>query len=210
VRRLHEPVSGTRGSERLLSVEEGEWMNRAIDLKREFIAAKAKEDIVGFAGFRLSVHESDHLLEGNLVISSRKREDGSGYITATFLIDAEDDPPTSSAIAALFKTIKQTGSIAGLGRQFESMIETPIELEKSDDWFMDSFTFFANPLSNIKRQDVENKLLPAFETLLPIKFDPMEWLPEDGATRVSPMPEPKAEKPTRSFAERLKSWFGSA
>jgi len=184
-------------------------MSPVIDLKREFIAGKAKEDIIGFAGFRLSVDESDHPLEGNLVVSSRKREDGSGYLTVTFLIDAEDDPPTTSAISALFKGVKKSDSIAGLGRQFEEMIETTVELEKSDDWFMDSFTFYSNPLSNIKRKDVEGKLLPAFEALLPIQFDPMEWLPEETAVHRSGKPDSEAKKSIRSFRELLKGWFGA-
>ena len=185
-------------------------MSAVVDLKKEFIAGKAKEDIVGFAGFRLSVDASDHLLEGNLVVSARKREDGSGYLTLTFLIDAEDDPPTTSAISDLFKAIKRSDSLVGLGRQFETMIETPVEFEKSDDWFMDSFTFYSDPLSNLKRTDVEGRLLPAFEALLPIQFDPMEWLPEESVVRPGEKPELEAGKPIRSLGALLKSWFGAS
>lgn len=182
-------------------------MNWMIDLKKEFIAAKAKEDIIGFAGFRLAVDRIDHPVEGNLIISSRRRDDGSGYLTLTFLIDAEDDLPANSAVSDLFKRVKITGSLADLGRQFESMVETPVELDKSDNWFMDSFTFFSAPLSNIKMRDVEEKLLPAFVELLPIAFDSVEWLPENVSQSAARGPESK--KSSRSFKDFLKTWFDS-
>ena len=184
-------------------------MGLVLDLKKEFIAAKAKEDIIGFAGFRLSIVENDHPLEGNLIISSRERNDGSGYLSLTLLVDAEDDQPTRSAICALFKEVRKSNSFAGLGRQFETMIETTIELDKSDDWFMDSFTFYSNPLSNIRRHEVEEKLLTAFEELLPIKFDPIEWLPDDAAAHPPRKAAPEAQKSIHSFRALLKSWLGS-
>ena len=55
-------------------------MSEIIDLKQEFITAKSKESIVAFAGFRFTVDAAGKFRDGLIIISSRERSDGSGYL----------------------------------------------------------------------------------------------------------------------------------
>lgn len=185
-------------------------MVQVIDIKKEYIAAKAKEKIIGFAGFRLSMSGASNPLEGNLLLSSHKRSDGSGYLSLTFIIDSEVPTTSSATVSALFARVRRNDSFADLGRQFESMIDTSIPLDRSDNWFMESFTFYSDLLSNINKHHIEEMLLPTFEKILPIRFDPVEWLPEEATVKV-PLGSPSTfRQEGSSFLQSLKKWLGAS
>lgn len=187
-------------------------MEQAIDLKREYLAAKIKESPVGFAGFGLTVlgtAQPAQVLDGNLILSSWKRKDGSGYLSLTFVIDAEGDPSLHSAVSLLFEGIRKKGCFAGPGMQFDVMMEAPIDLELSRAWFMDTFTFYSDSVTRLSEQVVERALLPAFEAFLPIRFGPMEWLPKDQGV---PVPAPGVSTGCSnppSISERIRNWLRS-
>lgn len=181
-------------------------MSQVIDINKEFIKAKAKETIIGYAGFVFKLPPDSQTIEGNLVISSLKRPDGSGYLSVTFMLDAEHDTAAPTTISRMFAHFKRGNPFADLGRQFQMMIDTDIDLEKSSNWFMNSFTFYVDHLGNIKRHHVESQLIPAFQAGLPITFQPVEWLSEETPVGISPGPSGRQTKETPgSFLNRLRN-----
>ena len=184
-------------------------MNEVIDLTQEFITAKAKESVVAFAGFRFNFAASGQHRDGLLALSSRRRKDGTGYITLTFMIDAEGDPTAHQLIASAFRDLKKNRIESCLGCEFQNMIETDIDFQRNRNWFMDSFTFYFDRLKDIKKYHVEEKLVPAFENFLPLKIDPVEWLPENASVPFADKQKIAGETTVGGFRRFLQSLFGA-
>lgn len=184
-------------------------MTEILDLKQEFITAKSKENIVAFAGFRLNMPATGVLRDGLLAISSRRRRDGSGYITLTFMIDTEDDAAANRLVVERFRRLEKKDLNARLGREFESMLETSVDFDQNENWFMDSFTFYFDQISSIKRYHVEGSLIPTFEALLPAAIDPVEWLPESVSVPAPGGTDNMTETSVSGFRGFLKGLFGA-
>jgi hypothetical protein len=158
--------------------DEGKYMTDVVDQKQDFITAKSKENIVAFAGFHFFIENTAQHRDGLLTITSRKRNDGSGYITLTFMIDAENDPTINQLITQTFRKLNKSDLSSRLGEEFKTLLETDIEFDRNENWFMDSFTFYFQRIDNIKKYHIEDHLIPTFALFLPLKIDPIEWLPE--------------------------------
>jgi len=184
-------------------------MSEVIDLKQEFITAKSKESIVAFAGFRFNFAATGQWCDGLLAVSSRERNDGSGYISLTFMIDSERDSAAHQLIADAFRDLKKRGYSSSFGTEFQTMIETGVDFEQSQNWFMDSFTFYFDRLKEIKKYHVEGKLIPTFERLLPVKIDPVEWLPEGASVPVTDKQKIVGDKTVSGLRGFLQSLFGA-
>lgn len=184
-------------------------MSEAIDLKQEFIAAKSREIIIAFAGFSFNFAATGQSREGLLAVSSRERNDGSGYITLTFMIDAEGDPAAHRSIVQSFDALKKKGFRNSLGNEFQTMIEAEVDFERSQNWFMDSFTFYFDRVQEIRKYHVEGKLIPTFERFLPIRMDSVEWLPAGASVTVSGKKSTAGEATVRGFKRFLQGLFGT-
>lgn len=183
-------------------------MTEVIDLRQDFITAKSKENVVAFAGFRLTTPQADQQRDGLLAVSSRRRNDGSGYITLTFMIDTENDPAANQLIVQTFKKLEKKDLNVRLGQDFETMIETSVDFDQNENWFMDSFSFYFDHVGKIKRYHVEGKLVPTFEALLPVKIDSVEWLPDDVSVPAPGDSEIASEEGVSGFRRFLKGLFG--
>lgn len=184
-------------------------MPEIIDLRQDFITAKSKENVIAFAGFHLTTSQVTQQRDGLLAVSSRKRHDGSGYITLTFMIDTENDPAANQLIVQSFKKLAKRDLNVRLGQDFETMIETSVDFDRNENWFMDSFTFYFDRLDKIKRYHVEGKLVPTFEALLPVKIDSVEWLPDDVSVPAPGSSEISGEEGVSGFRRFLKGLFGA-
>ena len=184
-------------------------MSEVIDVRQEFITAKSKENIVAFAGFRFSFAATEKWLDGLLAISSRERDDGSGYITLTFMIDAEGDSEAHQSIADTFRNLKKRGFSSSFGSEFQTMIETGVDFERSQNWFMDSFTFYFDRLKDIKKYHVQGELVPTFERFLPVQIDPVEWLPDGASVPVKDKRKIAGETTVSGLRGFLQSLFGA-
>lgn len=184
-------------------------MSASIDLKQEFIAAKAKESIVAFAGFRFLIAGSDRYRDGLIIVSSRGRADGSGYITLTFTIDTDNDVEANRAITETFRELKQKGFVGRLDLEFQNMIETKVDFDRNENWFMDSFSFYFSRLREISKYHVEDRLLPVFAALLPIAVDPVEWLPEGVEAALVEGTQLLGDTTASAFKRFLQSLFGA-
>lgn len=184
-------------------------MRAIIDPKQEFIAAKSKESIVAFAGFRFTIDGGDKYRDGLIIISSRERSDGSGYITLTFTIDTENDLEANRAITAAFRELKQKGFAGRLDLEFQNMIETKVDFDRNESWFMDSFSFYFNQLREIRKYHIEDRLLPVFASLLPLHIDPVEWLPEGAATTLVDRTQLAGDTTVSGFRRFLQNLFGT-
>ncbi|MDY0042995.1 MAG: hypothetical protein RBS57_22000 [Desulforhabdus sp.] len=183
-------------------------MTEVIDLRQDFITAKSKEKVVAFAGFRLTAPQIDRQRDGLIAVSSRRRSDGSGYITLTFMIDTENDGEANQAIVKSFKGLRKEDLNVRLGEDFGTMIETSVDFDRNENWFMDSFTFYFDHVDKIKRYHIEGKLVPTFEALLPAKIDSVEWLPEDASVPPPGSSEIAAQAGASGFRKFLNSLFG--
>jgi len=184
-------------------------MTEIIDLRQDFITAKSKENVVAFAGFRLTAPQIGRQRDGLVAVSSRRRNDGSGYITLTFMIDTENDQAANQLIVQSFKGLNKEDLSVRLGQDFETMIESSVDFEQNENWFMDSFTFYFDHVGKIKRYHIEGKMVPTFEALLPVKIDSVEWLPEDVSVPLPGSSEIAGQADAGSFRRLLKSLFGS-
>jgi len=184
-------------------------MSAIIDPKQEFIAAKSKESIVAFAGFRFTIDGGGKHRDGLIVISSRERSDGSGYITLTFTIDTENDVAANRAISAAFRELKQKGFASRLDLEFQNMIETKVDFDRNENWFMDSFSFYFNRLQEISKYHIEGRLLPVFASLLPLAIDPVEWLPEAVETALVDRTQLVGDTTVSGFKRFLQGLFGA-
>lgn len=183
-------------------------MSEIIDLKQEFITAKSKESIVAFAGFRFTVDAAGKFRDGLIIISLRERSDGSGYITLTFTIDTENDLEANRVIAAAFRELKQKGFSSRLDLEFQNMIESKVEFDRNENWFMDSFSFYFNQLREIRKYHIEDRLLPVFASLLPLKIDSIEWVPEGVSTAMVDRSQLVGDTTVSGFKRFLRTLFG--
>lgn len=184
-------------------------MSAIIDPKQEFIAAKCKESIIAFAGFRFTIDDGGRHRDGLITISSRERSDGSGYITLTFTIDTENDAEANRVITAAFRELKQKGFASRLDLEFQNMIETKVDFERNENWFMDSFSFYFNQVREISKYHLEGRLLPVFASLLPLVIDPVEWLPEGVETALVDRTQLAGDTTVSGFRRFLQELFGA-
>ena len=183
-------------------------MTDIVDPKQEFIIAKSKENIVAFAGFHFIMENTAQHRDGLLAVTSRRRNDGSGYITLTFMIDAENDPTANRLIAQTFKKLNKSDLSSRLGEEFETLLENDIEFDRNENWFMDSFTFYFDQMDNIKKYHVEGNLVPTFALFLPLKFGPIEWLPEGASVPFAGETRMAGAQSVKGIGKMLSNLFG--
>jgi len=127
--------------------------------------------MVGFAGFRRRGDVTAE--EGLLKITQHQRPDGSGYLTLTFVLDAEGRPHRDRQLALL----DETGLRSSLGPRFEMVMDLPLRgrAPESSHW-IEEFDFFFRPLDPFPVPFVSEVLLPVLEEQLQLEFEALsEW-----------------------------------
>ena len=182
-------------------------MTREFDPKESYLAIKAHEKMIAYAGFLFQLGESDTSKEGVIKISSSQRPYGGGYLTITFIVDTGANKALRDQLNKIFKNLTDESIRPKLGKSFERMVKVSLDsLAKTDEWYVEEVNLYFRSLAERENVTIEEILIPALESVLPFSFDRVEWWPENLAPR-TPSGEEIAEH--GSLKTLFKRWFGS-
>ncbi|MEY4685810.1 MAG: hypothetical protein RLZ25_2269 [Pseudomonadota bacterium] len=130
------------------------------------------ESMLGFAGFHPRGEPTGK--EGLLKITQSQRPDGSGYMTLTFILDAEGRELRARQLPLL----DEAGLRAALGPRFEMLMDLPLRgrAPESSHWIEEIDLFF-RPLDPFPIPFVSEVLLPVLEQQLALEFEALsDWV----------------------------------
>ncbi|EHJ48693.1 hypothetical protein DFW101_2689 [Solidesulfovibrio carbinoliphilus subsp. oakridgensis] len=159
-----------------------------IDLKRQLRELKAHEQLAGFAGFGLDLGRGGPPRDGVMKIAEFVRQDGTGYVTLTFQVDADPDPGNRAALSAVFDRFARFAQAADaatgqarFGSGFEYLMVVTEGLADGDDWLLVEFDIYYKNLKGRLRGLIEASVLPGLAPVLPATFEPVTWWEPDAA-----------------------------
>jgi hypothetical protein len=146
--------------------------HRILDLQQTIRRNKAREKFLAFSGLRLSLEAEAEPKSGMVKIAGHARDDDSGYLCLTFLLDAPDEE-LSRKIRRTFARLSEHALRPLLGDGFIYLIEIGPDQERS--WFVDEVYFYFRKVRGRRRDLLENRIMPALEQVLPLEFTQLEW-----------------------------------
>lgn len=150
-------------------------METVYDLSKMTRSLKTDEKVIAFTGFSID-HDGTSGKEGVLKISAHSRPDWSGYLTLTFIMDAEADPRIQDDLSRHFADINENTLRPLFKEAFETIFRCPMDaLSNSPAWYFEEINIYFKALKGRERRLIEQHLIPSLEKLLPFHFDPMEW-----------------------------------
>ena len=168
--------------------------NRSHEHQADRKVGATEESMVGFAGFHRRGDATGG--EGLLKITQRQRADGSGYLTLTFVLDAEGRELRGRQLALLDENALR----AALGPRFEMVMDLPLRgrAPESSHW-IEEFDFFFRPLDPFPVPFVSEVLLPVLEEQLQLEFEVLsDWVEH---------PALQADVPPPSIGQRFLRWL---
>ena len=182
-------------------------MTKEFDPRKSYLAVKANEKMIAYVGFVIQLEEEGKSKEGVVKISSLHRPYGGGYLTLTFIVDKGQDASLKAQLTKLCNNITQDSLRPQLGREFERMVKVDLDmLEETRGWYVEEINVYFRTIAEREKVLVEEKLLPALESILPCKFEPVEWWPEGRKTEPPSGGEIDAHLLLKGS---FKKWFGS-
>ena len=182
-------------------------MTQEFDARKSYLTVKANERMVAFVSFVIDPEKARKAKEGVVKISSHNRPYGGGYLTLTFIVDRGQDEKLLEGLQRLCDNLTEETLRPLLDKNFERMVKVDLDsLENSKGWYIEEITVYFRKIMGREKVLVEQQLFPAFEKLLPCKFDPVEWWPEDRATQP---PESKIISGHLSLRGLFSKWFGT-
>ena len=182
-------------------------MTQEFDAKKSYLAVKASEKMVAFAGFITPLGENGKTKEGVVKISSFDRPYGGGHLTLTFIVDRGPDEAFIDKHQRLCDNLTEDTLRPLLEKGFERMVKVDLDsLEKSKGWYIEEINVYFRTVQGREKVLIEEQLFPAIEKLLPCTFEPVEWWPEGRNTQT---PEQKEIEGHISLRELFRKWFGT-
>jgi len=184
-------------------MKEEHLMPSTFDATTAIKAVKSRDGMIAYAGFTLSVDDSDPI-EGIMKVSERRRVYRGEELVLTFVIDSEAGPSFNDQLQKRFSSITESMLSAIFGNALERF--TPVCLEHVDSierWFVFEYQIAFRSQTDQKKTVVEQDLIPLLEHHLPCRFQPVEWWPQTARSPSAP-PPPQMGK----FPSLIKKWFG--
>jgi len=182
-------------------------MTQEFDARKSYLAVKANERMVAFAGFVIPLEEDGKTKEGVVKISSFHRPYGGGYLTLTFMVDKGPDEGFIDKHQRLCDNLTEDTLRPLMGKGFERMVKVDLDLlERSEGWHIEEINVYFRTVEGREKVLIENELFPAIEKLLPCKFDCVEWWPESRKTQTPEEEEIEGHISLRGF---FRKWFGT-
>jgi len=182
-------------------------MTREFDPKKSYLAVKANEKMIGYAGFNIDLEENGEKKEGVVKISSFQRAYGGGYLTLTFIVDRGQDEKLLNQLEQVCANLTEDALKPLLGKDFERMFKVDLDLlEEIKGWYVEEINVYFRSVAGREKTLVEDTMIPALEKILPCKFDAVEWWPEGKETET---PGAKEIEEPISLRRLFKKWFGS-
>jgi len=183
-------------------------MTQEFDARKSYLAVKASERMVAYAGFVISPGEDDKPKEGVVKVSSFHRPYGGGYLTLTFIVDKEgQDEVLLDRHHRLCDNLTEDALRPLLEKGFERTVKVDLDLlEASKGWYIEEINVYFRTFEGREKTLIEGQLFPAIEKLLPCKFGSVEWWPE--GRKIQTPDEEEIEGHT-SLWELFRKWFGT-
>ncbi len=182
-------------------------MIQEFDPRKSYLSVKANEKMIAYVGFDFLLEEDGKRKEGVVKISSLHRPYGGGYLTLTFMVDKGPGDAPENELEMICANITEDSLRPRLGEEFERMVRVDLDgLEKTRGWYVEEINVYFRTIAEREKVLVEEKLLPALESILPCKFEPVEWWPEGRKT----VPPSGGEVDRHlSLKGLFKKWFGA-
>jgi hypothetical protein len=182
-------------------------MTREFDPKKSYLAVKANEKMIAYAGFNIDIEGYPEKKEGVVKISSFQRAYGGGYLTLTFIVDKGQDETLIQHLEQLCAHLTEDALRPLMGKDFERMVKVDLDLlEETKGWYVEEINVYFRSIAGQEKTLVESIMIPALEKILPCKFDAVEWWPEG---KESETPGAKDVEEQVSLRRLFKKWFGS-
>ena len=148
---------------------------KPFDEKQSYLSIKAHEGMIAFVGFLIEIAEGEDKKEGILKISSSEKAYGGGYLTLTFIIDTEVLPAVRERLDQRFAHLTKSALEPFFGKLLVRINKVKLdEVLHVDNWYVEEINVHLTVLKGEEKQIVEQRLLPAFEKLLPCSFQPVQ------------------------------------
>lgn len=182
-------------------------MTEEFDPRKSYMAVKANEKMIAYAGFLVVIEDDDRKKEGVVKISSFHRPYGGGYLTLTFIFDKGQDDTVKTQFEKLFSKITEDSLRPMLGKDFERIVKVDLDMfDEAKGWYLEEINVYFRTIAEREKVLIEEKLLPALECILPCKFETVEWWPEGRRTEPPGRREIEEQKSLKGL---FKKWFGS-
>jgi len=182
-------------------------MTEEFDPRKSYMAVKANEKMVAYAGFLVVIEDDDREKEGVVKISSFHRPYGGGYLTLTFIFDKGQDDTVKTQFEKLFSKITEDSLRPLLGKDFERIVKVDLDMfDEAKGWYLEEINVYFRTIAEREKVLIEEKLLPALECILPCKFETVEWWPEGRRTEPPGRREIEEQKSLKGL---FKKWFRS-
>lgn len=180
-------------------------MTQEFDPKKSYLKIKAHERMIAYVGFGIRFGADDQKKEGVIKISSFQRPYGGGYITLTFIVDAENNPELKAHLSQLFQNLTEDSFRPYLERDMEKIVKVSLDtLEEIPQWYIEEISVHLNNMDERINVLIDEKLIPALESTLAISFDPVEWWPADKPVDV---PDEASLMEKISLKTLFRKWF---
>ncbi len=182
-------------------------MTREFDPLKSYRTLKANEKMIAYAGFEVKADESSDRREGVVKISSFHRPYGGGYLTLTFMLDQGEKKADTPSRQRFCEDLTEESLRPLLGKDFERLVKVALDSpEHVKGWQVEEINVYFRSIEEREKVVIEEKLIPALETVLPCKFGPVEWWP---VSRKSPTAgKEKVRADEISLRALLRKWFG--
>jgi len=185
-------------------------MNTIFDTRQSYLAVKAHEGIIAFAGLLIDIDELTKHKEGIVKIASNERAYKGDYLTLTFMIDAAGGDNYKTILNQRFASVREDSLRPWLGKELEMVNTQPLnDLQLHASWFIEEVNLYLRTAGGSKKTLIEQDLIPAFEKILPCKFKALEWWPQETLTSPSSdLPAWAESQQFKRFQKMLRQWFG--
>lgn len=183
-------------------------MTREFDPFKSYLTLKANEKMIAYAGFEAQAEEGNGPKEGVVKISSFHRPYGGGYLTLTFLLDQGEKKSEVPFWENFCANLTEESLRPLLGEKFERLVKVSLDaLDHVKNWYVQEINVYYRSFENREKVIIEEKLIPALESVLPCKFGPIEWWP---ASRKPTTADKKKTRPEEvTLRALLRKWFGT-
>ena len=114
----------------------------------------------------------------------------------------------SSSVQQSLRRVRTDALRPLLGKEFERIGKVDLDsLEETRWWYTEEVNLYFRSIEGREKNLVEEKVVPALETLLPCTFESIEWWPEGRKTEAPNGGDIEAQTSLKGL---FKKWFGES
>lgn len=134
------------------------------------------DDFIGFCAFDLFLDNDERSTkEGMVKISRNMKEDGSGSLQFTFIVDVYGDKTERKKVLDLFARFHDASLDSDLDPDFMYVKPQEPKNIKEQAWFIGDVFFSFDKCKDVAKENVVNFFIPFLTLRLPIEFHDLQW-----------------------------------